>query len=82
MLLCVQCLRKVIPILSLIAYLIVNGLISSMQGPWRFVLIPTPVPNAFVSEILPHRIFITTALFDKFIESQDELALVLGHEVS
>lgn len=53
-----------------------------MEGPWRFVLIPTPVPNAFVSEILPHRIFITTALFDKFIESQDELALVLGHEVS
>ena len=53
-----------------------------MEGTWRFVLIPSEVPNAFVSEILPHRIFITTSLFDKFVSSQDELALVLGHEIS
>ncbi|KAL7531209.1 hypothetical protein ACHAXR_003900 [Thalassiosira sp. AJA248-18] len=53
-----------------------------MEGPWRFVLIPSHVPNAFVSEILPRRIFITTSLFEQFIESQDELALVLGHEIS
>ena len=46
------------------------------------MLIPSEMPNAFVSEILPHRIFITTSLFEKFIESQDELALVLGHEIS
>lgn len=52
------------------------------EGPWRFILIPSTLPNAFVSEILPHRIFITTSLFETFIESQDELALVLGHEVS
>ena len=50
--------------------------------PWKFVLIPTKIPNAFVSEILPHRIFITTSMFEQFIESQDELALVLGHEIS
>eukprot|EP00578_Thalassiosira_sp_NH16_P011946 CAMPEP_0181108712 /NCGR_PEP_ID=MMETSP1071-20121207/17780_1 /TAXON_ID=35127 /ORGANISM="Thalassiosira sp., Strain NH16" /LENGTH=323 /DNA_ID=CAMNT_0023192341 /DNA_START=409 /DNA_END=1380 /DNA_ORIENTATION=- len=54
----------------------------SMEGPWRFILIPSPIPNAFVSEILPHRIFMTTALFEAFVESQDELALVLGHEIS
>mmetsp|Transcript_14795 Transcript_14795/g.25260 ORF Transcript_14795/g.25260 Transcript_14795/m.25260 type:complete len:460 (-) Transcript_14795:48-1427(-) len=53
-----------------------------VEGTWRFVLIPSPVPNAFVSEILPHRIFITTSMFEAFIESQDELALVLGHEIS
>mmetsp|Transcript_24069 Transcript_24069/g.51967 ORF Transcript_24069/g.51967 Transcript_24069/m.51967 type:complete len:472 (-) Transcript_24069:62-1477(-) len=53
-----------------------------MEGPWRFVLIPSSMPNAFVSEILPHRIFITTSMFETFIESQDELALVLGHEIS
>ena len=53
-----------------------------MEGPWRFVLIPSPMPNAFVSEILPHRIFITTSMFEQFVSSQDELALVLGHEIS
>jgi len=53
-----------------------------VEGPWTFILIPSPVPNAFVSEILPHRIFITTSFFNQFIESQDELALVLGHEIS
>ena len=29
-----------------------------------------------------HRIFITTSLLKKFIANQDELALVLGHEIS
>jgi Zn-dependent protease with chaperone function len=29
-----------------------------------------------------HRIFITTSLLQKFISTQDELALVLGHEIS
>jgi len=53
-----------------------------MEGPWRYVLIPSPMPNAFVSEVLPRRIFITTSLMETFIESQDELALVLGHEIS
>lgn len=53
-----------------------------MDGPWQFILIPSSMPNAFVSEILPHRIFITTSMFEAFIESQDELALVLGHEIS
>ena len=53
-----------------------------VEGPWQFIVIPSTVPNAFVSEILPHRIFVTTALFETFIASQDELALVLGHEIS
>ena len=53
-----------------------------MERPWRFVLIPSSVLNAFVSEILPHQNFITTSFFETFIESQDELALVLGHEIS
>ena len=56
----------------------------NMEGdcPWKFVLIPSDIPNAFVSEILPHRIFITTSMIEKFIESDDEMALTLGHEVS
>ena len=39
-------------------------------------------PNAFVSEMLPQKIFVTTGLFDKFVNNDDELALILGHEVS
>ena len=54
-----------------------------MEGDsWKFVLIPSSIPNAFVSEILPHRIFITTAMIEMYIDSNDELALTLGHEVS
>mmetsp|Transcript_666 Transcript_666/g.1419 ORF Transcript_666/g.1419 Transcript_666/m.1419 type:complete len:439 (+) Transcript_666:51-1367(+) len=55
-----------------------------LQGSqnWSYVLIPSPVPNAFVSEMLPQKIFITTGLFEKFVNNDDELAMILGHEVS
>ena len=49
---------------------------------WQYVLINTPVPNAFVSEMLPQRFFVTTALIEAFIENDDELAMILGHEIS
>jgi len=50
--------------------------------PWSFFLIKSSIPNAFVSELLPRCIFVTTALMDKYIQNQEELGLVLGHEVS
>ena len=53
-----------------------------MDGQWRYCLIDTPVDNAFVSEILPQRIFVTTAMINNYIHSDDEMALILGHEVS
>ena len=49
---------------------------------WTFYLIDTPIPNAFVTELMPHSIFVTTAMMNLFIENDDELALVLGHEIS
>ena len=49
---------------------------------WKCLLINSPVPNAFVSEMLPSRIFVTTAMIEEFIENDDELGLVLGHEIS
>lgn len=55
---------------------------SKTTNGWSFLLIDTPIANAFVTEILPNRIFITTAMFEHFIANDDELALVLGHEVS
>mmetsp|Transcript_6778 Transcript_6778/g.14442 ORF Transcript_6778/g.14442 Transcript_6778/m.14442 type:complete len:439 (+) Transcript_6778:126-1442(+) len=57
---------------------------ASLEGieNWSYVLISSPIPNAFVSEILPQKIFVTTGLFDKFVNNDDELAMILGHEVS
>jgi hypothetical protein len=56
----------------------------SMDGiqNWQYILVGTRVPNAFVTEMLPQRFFVTTGLFDEFIENDDELAMVLGHEIS
>lgn len=52
-----------------------------LEGSWSYLLLETKIPNAFVSEILPKRIFVTIAMLD-IIQNDDELALVLGHEVS
>jgi Zn-dependent protease with chaperone function len=57
---------------------------ASLEGidNWQYVLVDTPVPNAFVSEMLPQRFFVTTGLFKEFVDNDDELAMVLGHEIS
>jgi Zn-dependent protease with chaperone function len=49
--------------------------------PWKYVFIDSPHPNAFVTEILPQHVFITTSIL-KLAETPDELAVVLGHEIS
>lgn len=49
---------------------------------WQYIVIDTPVPNAFVSEMLPQRFFVTTGLFQEFVSNDDELAMILGHEIS
>ena len=46
---------------------------------WQYILIDSPAPNAFVTEILPFRFFITTSMM-KIATTADELAVVLGHE--
>ena len=56
--------------------------LNRIEGTWEFVLIDSKLANAFVSEVFPKKIFITTGLFDEFIENDDELGLVLGHEIS
>jgi len=49
---------------------------------WQYVVIESPVPNAFVSEMLPQRFFVTTGLFSEFVANDHELAMILGHEIS
>jgi Peptidase family M48 len=55
--------------------------LTSAIDPWRFVFVDNSAPNAWVTEILPKRIFITTSLLD-FAVNVDEVAFVLGHELS
>lgn len=49
--------------------------------PWQYIVVDSPQPNAFVSEVLPQRFFITTAMMD-VASTPNELAVILGHEVS
>ena len=53
-----------------------------MDGKWKYHLVTSPIPNAFVSELLPQRIFVTTRMLEQFVQTDDEMALVLGHELS
>lgn len=46
---------------------------------WQYIFIETASPNAFVTEILPQRFFITSSML-QIAETSDELAVVLGHE--
>lgn len=55
---------------------------EDLRLPWKYVIVDSPIPNAFVSEILPQRFFITTSMFQHFISNHDELAVILGHEMS
>jgi hypothetical protein len=48
---------------------------------WHFVLVESSLPNACVTELLPNTIFVTTSLLSTFTTNDDELGLVLGHEV-
>ena len=46
---------------------------------WQYIFVQTKNPNAFVTEILPQRFFITSSML-QIAETSDELAVVLGHE--
>lgn len=59
-----------------------TGAVKRMQGEWKFVVIDSPVPNAFVSNILPQMIFVHKGLFTEIEPTDEELALILAHEVS
>ena len=50
--------------------------------PWRFIFVGGGAsPNAWVTELLPKRVFITKSLLD-FVQNVDEMAFILGHEIS
>jgi Zn-dependent protease with chaperone function len=64
------------------AQLRLNGESSDHPSPWSYVWIQhSNIPNAFVTEILPRRLFITKAM-GQIATTPDEWAVVLGHEIS
>ena len=61
-----------------------KNVISHLEDPdsWRVFLVDSPDPKAFVSEMIPRCIFVTTSFMNKYIENKHELGLVFGHEIS
>eukprot|EP00592_Proboscia_alata_P001429 CAMPEP_0194383108 /NCGR_PEP_ID=MMETSP0174-20130528/65184_1 /TAXON_ID=216777 /ORGANISM="Proboscia alata, Strain PI-D3" /LENGTH=284 /DNA_ID=CAMNT_0039169031 /DNA_START=697 /DNA_END=1551 /DNA_ORIENTATION=+ len=55
---------------------------NDTRPKWRFHLIKSDIDNAFVSELSPQQIFVTTGMINKYISNDDELALIFGHELS
>ena len=49
---------------------------------WEVVIIDSPEPNAWVSPFLPCRVFVCRGLLEKLSPSDDELAMILGHEIT
>lgn len=55
---------------------------NALRKPWNLVMLMNECPNAFVHGFLPQKIFIHTGAMKYFVESDEELALLLGHELS
>lgn len=59
-----------------------QGALNKLRGSWSFYITDADVPNAFVTDLLPRRIFVNIGLLGHFHPSDDELGFVLGHEIS
>lgn len=53
-----------------------------MNGEWEYIVTNAPSVNAFVCDLCPRRIFMHEGLFTICNPTDDELALILSHEVS
>ena len=55
--------------------------LKMFKGKWTYIVVESPVPNAFVTDLAPRKIFVNQGLLKELKVSDDELALILGHEV-
>ena len=55
---------------------------NSLRKPWNLVMLSNGSPNAFVHGFLPQKIFIHDSAMYYFAQNEDELALLLGHELT
>jgi len=53
-----------------------------MEGKWSFVVSKSSQINAFVTGVLPRKVFICSGLLDRLDLTDDELAMIMGHELS
>ena len=54
-----------------------------IDGEWEYIVIKdNTIVNAFITDSCPRKIFIVDGFFDKLEPTDDELALVLCHEIS
>jgi hypothetical protein len=55
---------------------------EDIQGQWKLLLTNSLIPNAFVSNEAPRKIFVNIGLLQELNVTDDELAMVLSHEIS
>lgn len=55
---------------------------QAIQGRWTAVVLDSPLHNAFVVAAFPKKVFVCRGLLDVCNPTDEELAVVLGHEVS
>ena len=53
-----------------------------IDGHWRTLLIDSDIPNAFVTPTCPRKIFFCRGLIDKIDATDDELTMIICHELS
>jgi Zn-dependent protease with chaperone function len=56
--------------------------IKRLCGQWSISYLDAPTPNAFVSNLLPRHIFVHQGLVREIQPSDEELALIMAHEIS
>lgn len=56
--------------------------LSRLKGSWHYIVIDVPSVNAFVTAACPRNIFVHSGLLQKLDPTDDELALIMGHELS
>lgn len=55
---------------------------KKLSGHWDLVMFPSNDVNAYVSGVCPKKIFLFTGLLKALHPTDDELAVVIGHEIS
>ena len=53
-----------------------------LEGRWSIILCKSPQVNAFVSGFAPRKVFVFEGLVNQLKPTDDELAMILGHELS
>ena len=53
-----------------------------LNGEWKLVLNDSDTPNASFNASIPRVVFVNYGLIDKLKTTDDEIALILGHEMS